>query len=466
MPRIILSLALIVITGGALTFGATRAFFSDTEVSNANIFTAGAIDLKVDNESYYNGVLNEGTTWEAKDLTVEKFFDFGDLKPSDYGEDTISLHVENNDAYLCANVKLTSNSDNTQTEPEALVDANATTTGELAGLVNFLWWADDGDNVLETGENVLSQGPISALGVGGSTTIAIADSQNNIWTGSGPIPGNTTLHIGKAWCFGTLGIEPLAQDSSSSTRSPAGDNDGVNGAGRPEDGGVTCDGHLLGNESQTDSLTADVTFSAIQARHNERFLCVPPVVQPTGQVVVTKIVVNDNGGNNVVSDFQLNIDDNIVTSVVVSGVTTTVPVGTYSVSETGVPGYVASFSGDCDEDGNITVGENEIRHCYLTNDDLPANITVFKNVTGIAPLASPTTFGLRIDGTLAQHNSSRQVTSNLPHTINEVGRSGYTFQGPITGTSSYGKSCPAVLGGSITLDEGETIVCTITNHKN
>ena len=35
--------------------GATGAFFSDTETSQGNTFTAGAIDLLVDNESYYNG---------------------------------------------------------------------------------------------------------------------------------------------------------------------------------------------------------------------------------------------------------------------------------------------------------------------------------------------------------------------------------------------------------------------------
>jgi hypothetical protein len=40
--------------------------------------------------------------------------------------------------------------------------------------------------------------------------------------------------------------------------------------------GVTCDGSLLGNESQTDSLTADIAFSAVQARHNKDFKCEKP----------------------------------------------------------------------------------------------------------------------------------------------------------------------------------------------
>jgi predicted ribosomally synthesized peptide with SipW-like signal peptide len=476
MPRIILSLALITIVIGALGYGATTAFFSDTETSVGNVFTAGAIDLTVDNESYYNGVLNASTTWAATDLTVEKFFDFGDLKPDDYGEDTISLHVKTNDAFMCANVKLTSNNDNTQSEPEALVDGNGTTTGELANLVNFIWWADDGDNVFEDDENVISQGPIGALGVGGSTTIALADSVTNIWnaTGtnprSGPIPGNQTYFIGKAWCFGTIATAPIVQDNSSTLMSPAGDNGGTVTPGEPEDGGITCNGSALGNESQTDSLTADVTFTVVQARNNSGYLCVPPVVRPTGKVVVTKVVVNDNGGNNIVSDFSLFVDDNIVVVPLTSGVTTTVPVGTYNVTETGVPGYAASFSDDCDSDGNVTVLAGQTKYCTITNNDLPANITLFKNVINNTNDGDtnfgPTNFGLRVDGGNVPHNSSIAVVSNTPHTINEVGRIGYAFVGPITGTSSYGKSCPAVLGGAITLDEGETIVCTITNDDN
>ncbi len=466
MRRIFLSLALIVVTGSALTFGATKAFFSDIETSSANVFTAGAIDLKVDNESYYNGKLNATTTWEKKDLTIEKFFDFPDLKPDDFGEDTISLHVETNDAYLCANVKLTSNADNDQTEPEAIVDST-TEVGELASLVNFVWWADDGDNVFENNENIISQGPIGALGVGGSTTIPLADSETNIWTGEGgPIPGDTTHYIGKAWCFGSIGTNPVDQDATSTAMTPAGDNNNNEVAGEPEDGGITCNGELLGNESQTDSLTADVEFSAVQARHNENFLCVPPVVQDRGQIVVTKIVINDNGGNNVVPDFGLFVDDGIVVNSVFSGVTSTLPVGNYTVTETGVSGYEATFGGDCDEEGNVTLVNGQTKYCTITNNDLPANITLFKNVINNSGRSfGPTSFGLRIDGLLVQHNTSKAVTSNVPHAISETGRIGYSFVS-IIGTSSLGKPCPAVLGGTITLDEGESILCTITNDDN
>ncbi len=453
MKKILLSTALILFVGSALALGGTGAFFSDTELSSGNTFMAGAIDLKIDNHSYYNGFLNASTTWEAKDLTIEKFFDFPDLKPGDVGEDTISLHVDTNDAYLCANVKLTSNDDNVPNEPELLVDGNTGPgLGELASNVNFVWWADDGDNVLETDENIISQGPIGALGLNGSTTVALADSQTNIWTEvPGPVPGEQTLYIGKAWCFGTIGTAPFAQDGlgTTSPRNPGNSN-----------GGITCDGHLLNNSTQTDSLTADVKFTAVQSRNNPGFLCTPPNNAPKAKLTVTKIVINNNGGNNVISDFQLYVDDGFVSTQFTSGVQAELPIGTYNVTEAGSEGYQATFSGDCDVDGNITLDQNVPKQCTITNTELPAHITLKKVVTGTPPLAINTQFGLKVDGVITPTGASVAVTSNTPHVINETGRAGYVFVS-ITGDAK----CPAVLGGSVTLDEGENVTCTITNHK-
>lgn len=281
ISRILLALLLIVGSGGALATG-TGAFFSDTETSTGNIFTAGAIDLTIDNESYYNGVLNEGTSWAATNLTTQKFFDFNDIKPNDYGEDTISIHVATNDAYMCADVTLTSNNDNGINEPEGL-DGDVTDgagNGELADLVNFAWWADDGDNVFESDETLLDPiGPIGALEIGEAYPLALADSDENIWTGNaGPILGNTPYYIGKAWCFGAMAAAPLAP---SDYTGPDANNDGVGAAGTPQDGGFTCDGGNVDNQSQTDSLTADIEFSAVQARNNPNFQCEVPDEPPT-----------------------------------------------------------------------------------------------------------------------------------------------------------------------------------------
>lgn len=269
MKRILLSIASLLFAGSVLAT-ATGAFFGDTETSVANIFAAGEINLTVANESYYNGDPSPATSWDFADLVAQKFFDFADLKPGDWGEDTIGVFVETNDAYLCADISLTSNDDNGINEPEGL-DGDTTDgagEGELAAQVNFVWWADDGDNVLESDETPISQGPIGVLTLGATTTVALADTMLNIWNpgqAPGPVQGGWAHYIGKAWCFGTLTLAPLVQDNLgiNSPRTPANSS-----------GGISCDGSGLNNTAQTDSLTADIAFSAVQSRNNDSFVCV------------------------------------------------------------------------------------------------------------------------------------------------------------------------------------------------
>lgn len=302
---------LIVGAGGALAVGGTSAFFSDTESSIGNVFTAGEIDLLVDNESYYNGnvcapdvndldtdqntveYLWQGvadfpiagtscdTSWDLDNLndgevTAHRFFNFNDVKPDDEGEDTISLHVQN-EAWMCMDVTLTSNDDNSSNEPELLDgdvqdDANNDWDGELAQNLQMYWWADDGDNVLEDDEV-----GVNSLGISGGIkslldlapqngvfAVALADSQNNVWGTPGPIPVGTS-YIAKAWCFGTLSLNPVTAG--------AGDNPSVAS-------GVLCDGTNIPNVNrvQTDGATLDVEFRAVQARNNPNFRCEPPPV--------------------------------------------------------------------------------------------------------------------------------------------------------------------------------------------
>src|SRR3989344_4761154 len=273
--RLLLSLASIVFAA-ALVIGATVAFFSDTETSQDNVLVAGAVDLKIDNTSYLNGVLNAGTTWELDDLNDQLFFNFDDIKPGDIGEDTISLHAQN-DCWLCAEITLTANDDNTCTEPELIVDPTCTEPdnppdlidGELAQNIKFIFWADDGDNVLEDNEypeKLIDEGTAQEILEG--NTIPLADSLTNVWTGNpgDPMPGGLDdqgqpliSYIGKVWCFGTLTPDPQPQ-----------------GAGDPtQDSGIDCDGSQLDNETQTDKLLADIKFTAIQARNNPDFVCEP-----------------------------------------------------------------------------------------------------------------------------------------------------------------------------------------------
>lgn len=485
MQRIIIGLVFIAGAIGVIASGATSAFFSDTEASTGNLFTAGAIDLKVDNESYYNmnkcapdssgAYVWQGTaaypvpgtpcttSWALSDLANGLlFFNFNDLKPDDQGEDTISLHVNNNDAYACMDMMLTSNDDKSSTEPELATtdpqeDLNNTWDGELAQNIQMFWWADDGDNVYEQGEQALTPEVTTLYNLATSTpfSAALADTTHNAWatTTPGPLMGGKDYYIGKAWCFGTLTPNPVGQDGLGKT-DPNTNGPQVRGTG------VTCDGTALGNITQTDGTTLDLAFRVVQARNNPNFSCGGTDTR-TAKITVTKTVHNTHGGDNIVSDFQLFVDNGTVTTPVTSGLTTMITPGAYSVSETGVSGYVGTYGGDCDSFGNVTLNVGDDKHCTITNDDLEAHITLVKVVTGTPPLALPSVFGLSIDGTPVPNNTSEAVTSNAAHAINEAGRAGYHFVS-LTGDPK----CPSILGGTATLTEGEAITCTITNAKD
>jgi len=43
-------------------------------------------------------------------------------------------------------------------------------------------------------------------------SIVLADSQNNVWGDEGPLPGSETRYVAKAWCFGTLTLDPVLDD--------------------------------------------------------------------------------------------------------------------------------------------------------------------------------------------------------------------------------------------------------------
>jgi predicted ribosomally synthesized peptide with SipW-like signal peptide len=278
--RILLSLAVIVAVGGAAV-ASTGAFFSDTETSTGNSFTAGAIDLTVDSTSHYNNTICLNGTWQlasSSQLALDqypvigtscdgtwtnpinlgpttKFFNFGDVKPGDQGEDTVSLHVDNNPSWACVNIKTTSNEENGINGPEAAAGdvTSGSGQGELAQNTQVYAWLDNGagggvagDNIWQAGEPKLD-GPVTLSSfINGTTTLALADSATN---GGAPLPPGQTNYVGLYWCAGTI-----------HSTGP---------------GNLSCDGTTMGNNTQTDSATADVSFNIVQSRNNSSFRCNP-----------------------------------------------------------------------------------------------------------------------------------------------------------------------------------------------
>lgn len=287
--KVVLSLGMIVFVA-ALVIAGTGAFFNDTETSTGNTFTAGALDLTVDSVGHVNGLVcfdgawaseeavawnaddeelealgdidaanaayNEefpsnvpqagddcASTWALTDLGPETFFSFSDLKPGDQGENTISLHVENNDAYACIVIDNMVDADNGQTEPELEDGDDESDVGELSQELRFFAWEDDGDNIWEDGEQILfsnTEGPASDV---------IDGVVYPLYTPlTGPLLGAQTHYVGLYWCYGAITV-----DEGENT--------------------LSCDGTPVTNISQTDSLMADFTFYVEQARNNEGFEC-------------------------------------------------------------------------------------------------------------------------------------------------------------------------------------------------
>ena len=298
MKKILLSVSVIAVVA-AVVIGVTTAFFSDTETSTGNTFTAGSLDLTIDNTCYYNGMAcinghwggdakNEpcACTWALSNLDGKVFFNFSDLKPGDTEEDTISLHINDNPAWACAEITLTTNDDMSCTEPElkddtTCVEGGTLWDGELAQNLEFIWWADDGDNVLEVGEDVhvvngnldylanSEQFPWFGPAADNKILLTLSDSTHNFFKPGTiePLAAKTEYYIGKAFCFGDLTPEPLAYVQGK-------DKTPLQGTG------IKCDGKLVTNATQSDKFTGDIMFYVEQYRNNPNFKCLENLVRP------------------------------------------------------------------------------------------------------------------------------------------------------------------------------------------
>lgn len=180
---------------------------------------------------------------------------------------------------------------------------------------------------------------------------------------------------------------------------------------------------------------------------------------------LSKAVVNDHGGNKTAGNWTLRAQGTELgfsdtgDSANFHDVKAEV---TYSLSESGPNGYTNSWW-SCDggqASGNtvlLNVGEQVT--CTIINDDIAPKLTIIKDPTNNSGgNAAPDDFKLTIGGTSATSGTPYTLEANKSYVIDEIQQTGYTFVS-IAGD----KKCPSVLGGTITLDEGDDITCTITN---
>ena len=185
----ILASLLVIAAVGTVAGSSTLAEFSDTEISEDNVFTAGELNLKLDYIASYNGeqYRTSADELEVNDpgdgeplLTVENempeapavdgpvtFFQLNDVKPGDHGEVTVSLHNDDNPALIELNLTKTMDDQGADgrecVEPEKVAQqgkcemksdginsgGNPNDRGDLEDHLGVRAWRDDGDNIYE-----------------------------------------------------------------------------------------------------------------------------------------------------------------------------------------------------------------------------------------------------------------------------------------------------------------------------
>jgi len=381
MKKILLSLAVLALVAVA-GYAGTRAFFSDTEVSKANAFTAGAVDIKINTiaATYKDQTLPDSGDVPSMEYTENGFsFNLSDLKPLDWGKVTYELGNENNDAYVCAKVDEAGNAENGRNNPE--INAGDTTGGNPGNgkgeLQNFMSFDING-----------SKGPLSAI-----------DGQ---WFSVGTLANSSTLPASIGYCFGQYDTN----------------------------GDCTIDYGDAENVAQTDSMLADVSFYAVQKRNNPNFDCsslnTPEVsTVPVGAILsdysapectvsvgdnrthttiqsginslngdggvvcvedgtYTEIPATTGGSQTIVAvnpqgatidgGAKLQFDNDVLQGFIIKGTTNTAGVG-------GV-GYGVYVSGD-----NVSVANNKFDGSFagtsLNGGDAPGIVTIYGGTTGL-----------------------------------------------------------------------------------
>ncbi len=213
-----------------------------------------------------------------------------------------------------------------------------------------------------------------------------------------------------------------------------------------------------------DAKCPSVLGGSVTLDEDEDITCTITNNDDVPSLTLVKQVTNNNGGNAQATDWILTASGPTGFSGPGPSVSSdsSFKAGTYNLSESGPSGYSASswFCQGGTQDGNhVTLNLGESATCTITNDDQSASITLIKEViNNNGGNAGPNDFGISIGGQVVNSGTTLDVNSHTPIAIDEAGLTGYSFVS-ITGDNK----CPATLGETVALNEGEDITCTITN---
>src|SRR5262249_19891086 len=147
-------------------------------------------------------------------------------------------------------------------------------------------------------------------------------------------------------------------------------------------------------------------------------------IQP--KLIVTKQVINDNGGTAQPGSFTINVNGNAATPSTFFGgfgIQVLLNAGVYSVAEGPAPGYQGSYSVDCAG----TIGVGEVKSCTITNDDIQPKLIVVKQViNNNGGTKNPGDFTLNVNGNSASPSTFAGSSGQLvglnagPYSVGET----------------------------------------------
>lgn len=215
--------------------------------------------------------------------------------------------------------------------------------------------------------------------------------------------------------------------------------------------------------SQWDCNGGTQSDSTITLDPGQNVICTITNTTKPANLIIRKVLINDNGGTKTYSDFSYQVNNDPVVNFEADGQNElSLSKGIYSVRETTAPGYTTTYD-NCDRI-DLNIGETQI--CTITNNDVAPSLQLVKVVDNkYGGNAKITDWNLKADGPTSISGDGG-VTSG-----NEFKAGTYTLSesGSVTGYNASDWSCTNNIvvneNNQITLGLGQSTKCTITNTE-
>ncbi len=233
-----------------------------------------------------------------------------------------------------------------------------------------------------------------------------------------------------------------------------------------EVGEIQIDGYTqVGDVVCVDDDTQQAVAHPVTLNEGQSVTCTITNTDIAPDLTVVKVVINDNGGDAEVADFDLFVNGDPATSGVSHpGIEANTE---YTVTENQLPGYFQVGDVVCVDDDTqqavahpVTLNEGQSVTCTITNNDQPPGLIVIKEVqNNFGGDAVPADFQLYVNGSAANQGEPLDVVAGVEYTVTEDQLPGYIQVGDVVCEDSNG-----AVAHPVTLDPGQAVTCTITNE--